>query len=388
VDEKRMFYNPDYLMENREDLNQLNIDMLYSAMAAVLKHSLRARSIPNLQPQAFNQAAGMASSHTLSEYGFKLPADHAVDPAYRGMSAEEIYKKLVDDPEDQDDEGNEQEEGDDDSQDDGSGGDDGDGDGEGQDGDGDGDGDGGIYNVDISPSEASTPEELHAAEREADRGIQMGVAAEKSFGNDSVAMRRALKKLTEAYIPPYEIMSRFIIEKIKVGNDWTRKAKRHMHMPVYMPRHKSTGILNDMIIGLDTSISVTDEMNKLHIQIIFDILEEVDQSGVTPKLTAIYCDSAVCGVEELESGQEATPYGGGGTRFDPVFTHIVENDLQPKGVIYFTDGQLSGEDRIIGKHGREVQDMCEILWVLTEENVEFEREIKALDFGECVTIQR
>jgi predicted metal-dependent peptidase len=416
--ETELHYNPKYLLDNQRDLNQLRIDMLYAAMAAVLQHSLRAKQIPNLQPHIFNEAAGIASTNSLKEYGFKLPAEYNVDVCWDGKSAEEIYKQMRDEQDGDDDDGDDDEQdknggagagvntAEDIESDDSKDGDDSDGDGDGdtdgddgddeQDGDGDGDSQedqnaqdsDSKFPVHVSPAKASTPEEQKQAERDAELAMIGGINADKTFGHMSAGVERLLKSITDAHIPPYEIMSRFIIDKCKIGNDWSRQSRRHIHTSTYMPRHRSTGILNDLILGLDTSISVTDEMNIEHIRMTFDICASVDQSGVTPRLTAIYCDSAVCGVEELEAGQQPTPYGGGGTRFAPVFTYIVENDMRPKGVIYFTDGELYNESYIIGKHGRDVQAECDILWVLTKENESFVNLIRKLDFGECVTIQR
>jgi predicted metal-dependent peptidase len=53
----------------------------------------------------------------------------------------------------------------------------------------------------------------------------------------------------------------------------------------------------------------------------------------------IYCDSRVASVQRFERDEQLVlkPKGGGGTRFEPVFQHVMESGEYYCGMIYFTD---------------------------------------------------
>ena len=62
---------------------------------------------------------------------------------------------------------------------------------------------------------------------------------------------------------------------------------------------------------------------------------------MTKEIIVIHCDTEIREVEDVQSEDidSITPKGRGGTRFSPVFEYIAENDLDPKALIYFTDGR-------------------------------------------------
>jgi predicted metal-dependent peptidase len=58
-------------------------------------------------------------------------------------------------------------------------------------------------------------------------------------------------------------------------------------------------------------------------------------------LTVIYVDTEVRHVQEIEPDEpvKLELHGGGGTEFYPGFDYITEQGLEPKAIIYFTDGE-------------------------------------------------
>jgi len=422
VDGETIQYNPQYVREQTKE--QLWFDLLVASAHNVLKHPFRAKAMGgDYDKDLFNHAAGITAINTLHDSGFTLPEGYTYEREYKDWAVERVYRKLKEladeqqpdpDPEGQpnpdtqpqdgdgdgdggdgekdDDPDGEEGKGDSDSDDDG----DGDGDGDGEDDkkdDGDGDDDREPPKnmpCDVHEVQAKDQDELQYKEAKADMSLHSAAMAGRSQGDMSANLERLVRELKDPAIPPEEIINRFVCDTVREGNDWNRRNKRHMSNPVFMPRKSSLGIGNDLIIAWDTSCSITERMVNKGYDQIFSSLAYIEEYGSNPKVTAIYCDTEVCGVEELSADDKPNIRGGGGTRFAPVFDYIMEHDLQPKGVIYFTDGELWGKDDIIGKNGRDVQNICPILWVLVEEDLycvdDFKRFVKEEDFGEVLTL--
>jgi len=93
-----------------------------------------------------------------------------------------------------------------------------------------------------------------------------------------------------------------------------------------------------LVIGYDTSGSIAGDpvANKVLARLISNLAEEFHPD----KITVIYCDSKIAGVQEFERDEEIElePKGGGGTCFAPVFNYIEEEMVEkPTCMIYLTD---------------------------------------------------
>ena len=110
------------------------------------------------------------------------------------------------------------------------------------------------------------------------------------------------------------------------------------------PRRVKSGI-GTMVITFDTSGSVFYQTladgRKAYEALMSEVIsiaEDVQPSEVI----IIYCDSAISRVDTFEDASEIdadalVKCGGGGTRFDPPFDYIEENDIEPDCFIYLSD---------------------------------------------------
>ena len=92
----------------------------------------------------------------------------------------------------------------------------------------------------------------------------------------------------------------------------------------------------DFVIAIDTSGSVLGaDMLKYFISQTRMLLDDI----VFDRLVIVYCSSYVTGYQEFSSMDELElEYTvGGGTRFEPVFTHVKDLNITPACLVYFTD---------------------------------------------------
>ena len=127
--------------------------------------------------------------------------------------------------------------------------------------------------------------------------------------------------------------------------DWKQLDKKMLRSQgLLSPRHVKSGI-GKMVITFDTSGSVYYQTladgRKAYEALMSEVIsiaEDVQPSEVI----IIYCDSAISRVDTFEDASEIdadalVKCGGGGTRFDPPFDYIEENDIEPDCFIYLSD---------------------------------------------------
>ena len=106
---------------------------------------------------------------------------------------------------------------------------------------------------------------------------------------------------------------------------------------MFEPRRVKQGA-GTIVVAVDTSASVNDAEYKALISEVAGIAEEVSPEEVI----VIYCDSSIAQVDRFDDPQDIDAvtlgrHGCGGTRFDPPFEWVAENDIDPDAFIYLTD---------------------------------------------------
>ena len=157
-------------------------------------------------------------------------------------------------------------------------------------------------------------------------------------GNVPAGVARMIKELTEPKMDWRELLDVDITSQRKDDYTFMKPSRRNWHSDAIMPGMNNASMVEaDCVI--DASGSMTDKM-------VEDVLAEV--KGIMTqfddfKLRVFSFDTEVYGLKEF------TPYnideidtyevlGGGGTDFEVVWTFMKENDIEPKKLIFFTDG--------------------------------------------------
>jgi len=312
TDGKSLFYNPSFI-------NSLTGDFLKAVLAhevmhvALLHHTRREKR----DAQKWNIAADLAINPLLIKSGFKLPQGALLAQEFKGMTAEEIYKRLPDD---------------------------GQGQGQGQGGSGQGQGGsdpgnmGGVMDAPHDGPEGSalTAEERAQAEESAKIATQQAAQAAKAAGSIPGGIRRIVEEIINPRLPWQDILRRFINSVAKNDYTWTIPNRRYISAGLYLPSMLSEQVGN-IVLAIDTSGSIDNEALAQFGAELSAILDYINA-----ELTVIYCDAQIQKVETYTKSDlplRLQAHGGGGTDFRPPFKYVHENGLNPVVFIYFTDLQ-------------------------------------------------
>jgi predicted metal-dependent peptidase len=340
TDGRRFYYNSVFV--NSLPLKQLEFLVGHEVLHAVYDHMGRRG---NRDPKLWNIADDYCVNYDLVEQrvGDKIPSA-LYDTKYKGMCAEEVYdslyenadkinidqllKQLLDEHMDGSDEGE--------------------GDGEGESGDKSGQGNG-------------RPKLTEAEKKEIRDEIKEAVLAAANAtgaGNLPGGVKRMIKDLCEPVMDWRELLQQQIESTIKSDYTWARPSRRSWHMDAILPGMRP-GEQIDVVIGIDTSGSITDQDLKIFLSEIKGIMEAYDEYKihVIGWDTAVH-NTAVFTSDNLESIEAFDPGGGGGTDPHCVWTWLQENDIEPKKLIMFTDFCFYGWSP------REVELYCDTVWII------------------------
>jgi predicted metal-dependent peptidase len=316
TDGRRFYYNSEFV--NNLPLKQLEFLVGHEVLHAVYDHMGRRG---NRDPKLWNIADDYCVNWDLVEQrvGDKIPVA-LYDSKYKGMSAEEVYddlyenadkinidelmKRLLDEHLDGDQ-----------------------GDGDGEEG---GDKKGGNGRPKLSEQEKK---EIRDEIKEA----VLAAAQASGAGNLPGGVKRMIKDLVEPVMDWRELLQQQIESTVKSDFTWARPSRRSWHMDAVMPGMKP-GEQIDVVIGIDTSGSITDKDLKVFLSEIKGIMEAYDEY----KITVMGWDTEVHNVGEftsdsIEDISNFEPGGGGGTDPHCVWNYLQENNIEPKKLIMFTD---------------------------------------------------
>jgi predicted metal-dependent peptidase len=125
----------------------------------------------------------------------------------------------------------------------------------------------------------------------------------------------------------------------------------------YLPSLNAPEI-GKVILAVDTSGSINQEEIKSMVSEIKGILNAYPGT----ELTVIFCNNKIQGEPETLTQHDdlkEIPRPGGGTDFRPPFDHAEKEQLDPKALIYFTDGECNDFPDPAPDYP--------VLWILTQE---------------------
>ena len=131
-----------------------------------------------------------------------------------------------------------------------------------------------------------------------------------------------------------DVVREFAANSSNRDYSWSRPNRRQMAFGLIAPSFRAVQPAH-VVCAIDSSGSMDDAAVTAGIGEVQQMLDE----GACDRVTLIWCDSAVRGVQEFEAGDviKADPKGGGGTRFSPVFAWVAKNCEDCSGLIYITD---------------------------------------------------
>ena len=345
TDARAFYYNPAYIA--RLTLEQTQFVLAHEAMHCALSHfNRRGHRLKHRWDVACDYAVNMI----LDEERMQAPDESLMNAAYRGLTAEEIYPLLHEDPPEKtqdmhlfDNDSSDGEEGQpqdqsnpnpseekNDERQDGQGG---------------------------EPESSTQPQEADGGEGQADTEAQkspppppdpdtldeqwksrLAAAAQaaRQAGKLSQSMLRLVDDLLSPQLPWRALLARYMMNAARDDYSFQRTSRREGE--AMMPRLYSQNV--KVVVALDTSGSVTREELQA-------FLSEIDalKAQVRADVTLHACDDkldaagpwhyAMWEAMTLPAGLS----GGGGTDFRPVFEWIERDRIAADLVVYFTDAQ-------------------------------------------------
>ena len=347
VDGVSMFVNPEFV--KKQTTAELCGVIAHECLHVALLHPLRRE---HRDPRKWNVATDHAINLELqkviretrsSEYTMALPSNVLADPQYKEMGAEAIYNRLPDkaakknDPNKSDgDEKNSQAK--------------------------DGAAPAPGNKPGNSPGDTGgcgecfdAPDGLSAKDLEAEikqKVIQAAHSARaqgKLPGNIEGMIDDMLKPVID-----WKTKLREQFERVFPSDfSWMRPNRRFVHDGLYLPGIEKDGT-GHIVVGVDTSGSVSDKEIAQFVAEVNSICEDV----IPERVTVIYCDTVIQGVDEFEADEDFTHRapGRGGTEFIPVFEEVERRGIQPKTLVYLTD---------LGCHKYPVTPPYPVIWGAT-----------------------
>jgi predicted metal-dependent peptidase len=321
TDGVHVWWDPNYV-DQLPNTSQVMFLIAHEVMHPARKHHLRALNFKNLNKQVANIAMDAVINLMLvEEMKLEKPDGCVWMPKYRGWAWEDVYKDLMKNAIEIEGQmwdevlpypGREGE----------------------SDKKGKGKGKG-----DPVPGEGGQADsvEARAEDKRIDGQLKEMERIGKKAGNLPGGMSDLVKEMTETKVPWEQVLARFVDENSDKDYDWMAPDENYINGDIYIPT------LHDPKIGkigiiFDTSGSVGREDFKKFVGGLFGILSAYD--------TEVFCidvDYDVSNPRTISSAEvhnlKVEFMGRGGTSFVPGFNYMVKEDIQPKVVIYFTDGE-------------------------------------------------
>lgn len=285
-------YNPQFIASLPQ--NKVMGLLAHEVMHPAFLHHTRRGS---RDAQQWNIACDFAINSLLVDAGFELPKGGCVDAKYRGMSAEQIYASLPQQPSNL-------------AQDPG--------------------GDGAVSD---NPGGADAQA---ADEADWKTAVTQAAHVAKLQGKLPGAVERMIEKLLEPVLPWRSILRRFMTERPPLDTTWSKVNRRFVSQGLYLPSRDGLSHSGEIAVVIDTSGSIRqEELNAFGAEVAGIVAE------LRPSTTYVmYCDTRVAHVDTFEPDDELTftVRGGGGTDFRPPFKWLEDRGITPEVLVYFTDG--------------------------------------------------
>jgi predicted metal-dependent peptidase len=298
TDGKQIRYSPDFVLAHTPE--QITGVVAHEVMHVTNKHPLREG---NRDHRLWNIATDYAINPIIVEAGLKLPDGGLLDPQFKGMSAEKIYTLLQS--------------------------------GEGEIPEGDGWSFGEIESPSNDDGSAMSDSEMDQLETEINVKVLSAHANAKMRGKVPAGIEGLIEEMSTPQVDWRDKLRVFVGGDQPDDFTWAKPNKKFMPHDIYLPTVEHFGA-GDIVIGCDTSASVSDDDLKVFLGEINGMAQDMQPRSIT----VIGCDAKVQSVDYYGQGEDVQSInskGRGGTEVTPVFDYIEQHGLPCDSFIYFSD---------------------------------------------------
>jgi predicted metal-dependent peptidase len=295
---KEIRYSPDFVLAHTPE--QITGVVAHEVMHVTNKHPLREGKRDH---RLWNMATDYAINPIIIDAGLELPKDGLLDPQFKGMSAEKIYTLLQS--------------------------------GEGETPEGDSWSFGEIEAPTNDDGSAMTDSEMDQLETEINVKVLSAHANAKMRGKVPAGIEGLIEEMSTPQVDWRDKLRVFVGGDQPDDFTWAKPNKKFMPHGIYLPTVEHFGA-GDIVIGCDTSASVSDE----ELAVFLGEINGMAQDMQPRSITVIGCDAKVQSVDYYGQGEDVQSInskGRGGTEVTPVFDYIEEHGLPCDSFIYFSD---------------------------------------------------
>jgi predicted metal-dependent peptidase len=183
-------------------------------------------------------------------------------------------------------------------------------------------------------------------------------AANAAAGKMPAGLRRLIDDLVEPKVNWRDLLKQSIQSCLTDDFTWMRPNRKYMYGGIFLPTLKKDETI-DLEIAIDMSGSISDAMGKDFLSEVHGIMNMYSdfKIGILTFDTRVYNHQTFT----KETADDLLKYklgGGGGTDFGCFWKHWMDNQIEPKLALVFTDGFPFGD---WGPH-----NYADTLWVITE----------------------
>ncbi|RLC34822.1 MAG: hypothetical protein DRZ76_01815 [Candidatus Nealsonbacteria bacterium] len=153
-------------------------------------------------------------------------------------------------------------------------------------------------------------------------------------GKTPLGVDRLIENLHSPKLPWRHLLMKYITQYIPSDYTYIRPSKKSLAIGIYMPSVTKEDL--DIVIGVDTSGSITQELLRDFVSELLGILKDFPQV----KMTLLMCDAGIHSVETINNKFDINQLkikGGGGTDFRPVFDWVNQHQPETRLIVYLTD---------------------------------------------------
>ena len=334
TDGKYLYYNKKAIkaMPQQQVMGVVAHEVLHCA----LQHMFRRR---HRNHEKWNKACDYVINSVLLKERFSLPEGRLFHDKYSGMSSEEVYEKLPNNPPPK--------------------------------GKGSNAGAwdfGSCHDPSVPDKDGNVASQAEIEQRSVDWNLatQQAALVAKNAGKLPGDLDRMVSDTLKPQIPWREQLWGYL-NKTRPGRiSWNRPNRRTLSVatadgrliPMCLPS-RTVEPTGEIVIAVDTSGSVSEN----ELQHFSAEISQIHKTIQPEKTTILYIDSSIADpVEEFGPLDDCKLHhrGGGGTRFEPAFEWMKENNPSPDAFIYLTDGYASWPEEYT---------LCPCLWVITNNEI-------------------
>jgi len=189
-----------------------------------------------------------------------------------------------------------------------------------------------------APKTDENGKEINPEELENEWRVSLAQAAKtaKNMGQLPAYLEKLIETIVNPQVSWKTVLRNFLTRPMKNDYSWTKLNRRYIANELYLPSLYSEG-MGRMVIAVDTSGSIGKQELEQFQSEVNSILEDV-----TPeKVTVLYVDTRIAGDPVIYEPEDLPikliAKGGGGTKFNPPFNWIEENNEEPDAFVYLTD---------------------------------------------------